>query len=547
MVRKCNLWTIFILVVLLSVVSSCSPTEEPTASVVGSTQEPTVASVEPTVEEIKPEGELIIAMPYIVEVADPSLGPSNGRVWQDLVYDYLVGSTTDGEFSKELGLAKDWKVENFDTHTELTFYLREGVKWQNGDEVIAEDVKLSLEHFMRPESVSSQAGLLRDTIAQIDILDQYTLKITTTKPSGVLFMQLSRIYGQEGYVLPGRYIQEIGAENFNRNPMGSGPYRVKELVDSSHVTLEAMPGKHWQVGVPKYETVTIKIVPEEITALAMLGRGEADIINVSREALKNVPANFVIYPKKGAFIIEIRYEQQWEEGSYFGDKRVRQALSMAINREELLKTLMGGYGEITGQALLGTWDIAYEPGPPYVYDPVEAKRLLNEAFPDGVKIRLAGLDRFPENRLVAEVVQGYWEQVGVDVDYWVVDYATYRPLYGKGELSNTAYIGPISNRPVMGILLGLLHKSSALLTSTHDPFLDSLLEKFQSSVITDEMIKAERDISNYLNEEFLRPSLFEIDDLYVANPQKIPQGWDMGKLLYDLNLLSLVTRGYYDK
>ncbi len=498
-------------------------------------------TIEPE-EEIKPEGELIIALPYAVEVFDPSLGPSNGRVHQDMLYDYLVGSTIDGELSKELGLAKDWKEEHFDTHTELTFYLREGVKWHNGDEVIAEDVKLSLEHYMRPLSVSSYSGFLRNTIDQIEIVDRYTLKITTKEPSGVLLMQLSRIFGGEGMVLPGRYIQEIGAENFNLASMGSGPYRAKELEVGSQIIYEAVPGEHWLWGAPKYETVTLKIVPEESTALAMLQQGEANIIAISREAVKGVPDDFALYMKEGAFVIEFRFEQQWEEGSYFADRRVRQALSLAINREEMLENLLADFGEITGQAMLGTWDIAFEPGPPYVYDPEEAKRLLNEAFPEGVKIRLAGMDRFTENRLVAEAVLGYWEEVGVEVDFWVVDYATYRPLYGTGELSNTAYIGPLSNRPIWGLLIGLLHGSSSSLTSTKDAYLDSLLEEFRSAIEIDEVIGAEREASSYLNEEFLAPSLFEIHDVFAANPQEIPH-WDMGKLLYDLNLLSLVTSG----
>ena len=144
-----------------------------------------------------------------------------------------------------------------------TFNLRDGITFSNGEALTSEDVKASLEFFMRPES-EGLAQTLRDKVTDVSTPDPLTV-VVTTNPFGQLPNFLSPQTGLDGMVLPKDYMEEVGLEGFTQNPIGSGPYtlvRHRQQVDMEFAAVE----DYWAFGTPRFSTLRIMIVPEEAGA-----------------------------------------------------------------------------------------------------------------------------------------------------------------------------------------------------------------------------------------------------------------------------------------
>jgi len=222
---------------------------------------------------------------FSTETLDPALGGHIVKYYLSLMFDYLVGTTPDGQPSKEGGLAVRW--ENSPDHKRWTFHLRKGVKFHNGDDVTSEDVKFSLQRATGKRSTTGYAGPLRTLIQDIETPAPDRVVIVTKDPTLIIPTYLSRSLSTEGMVLPRKYIEASGDDVFARKPVGSGPYRFVEQVTGSHIKLTAVDN-HWRIGTPRYKNVTFKLVPEETTRIALLRRGEVDVADVSRERVKEL-------------------------------------------------------------------------------------------------------------------------------------------------------------------------------------------------------------------------------------------------------------------
>lgn len=248
-----------------------------------------------------PTGELRMAIEQLgTEAADPVLSSMSAKLMFTPFYDFLIGVDKDGNLSTKTGVAKSWKLSP-DSMT-LTAQLRSGIKFHNGDELTSADVKFSLEQFTSDRCVGTNADYLRRVIKNVEAPDPWTVVIHYKEPSAVLANYLSRQQGQEGLVLPKKYIEQKGLKYFNSHPVGSGPYKFIEQVVGSHIKYEAIDYPHWLVGVPKFKYLTLYIIKEESTSIAMLKTGAVDIIVISRDKINQAPG-FKIYEKEGAAIV----------------------------------------------------------------------------------------------------------------------------------------------------------------------------------------------------------------------------------------------------
>ena len=204
-----------------------------------------------------------------------------------LMFDYLVGVTPDGQLSKNAGLATRW--ENSPDYKRWTFYLRKGVKFHTGDEVTSEDVKFSLQRAIGKRSTTGYAGPLRTLIEDIETPAPDRVVIVTKDPTLIIPTYLSRSLSTEGMILPKKYLEANGDDAFAQKPVGSGPYKFVEQVTGSHIKLAAVDN-HWRIGVPRFKTITFRLVPEETTRIALLRRGEVDIADVSRDRVQGARA-----------------------------------------------------------------------------------------------------------------------------------------------------------------------------------------------------------------------------------------------------------------
>ncbi|MCH8832510.1 MAG: ABC transporter substrate-binding protein, partial [Chloroflexi bacterium] len=193
--------------------------------------------------------------------------------------------------------------------------------------------------------------------------------------------------------------------------------------------LEALDN-HWRDGVPRFKTVIFRIIPEESTRIAALKAGEVDVISVSRERAPQLKADGLnIFSKEGASILGLYFHEQWRDNSVWKDINVRKAFNLAINREELCEFIFAGE---CSPATVYPWpDVA--PGidsslKPYLFDPAEAKRLLDASDYAGEEVAIRSYPRadVPEGPRFIEAVGAYLTDIGVNVKIIPTEYASYR-------------------------------------------------------------------------------------------------------------------------
>lgn len=497
----------------------------------------------------KPSGDLTIAQSFSGgEVMDPSLNSPLGSKFLPM-YEFLIGANTKGELSKDLGLAKDWKVVHTATQSTYTITMRKGVKWHDGSEVTSADAKFSIEYFMRPKSQAGRADFFRKTIKQMETPDADTLVVQTLKPYGGLLLDLSRLQTQEGIVLPKQYIEKNGEEYFNKNPIGSGPFKFKERVQGSSMTFEAVDYPHWLYGVPKYQRLIFKFVGEESTRVAMLKNKEADVIDLSRgrkNEIESAGLKFIAQP--GGQFIAVWMGNTWQKDTYLSDPRVREALNLAVDQKAILQHILGGMGAVTSTApYYGDWSYGYQGLPLYPYDPKRAKTLLAEAFPKGIKLTFNSFPRpgVGEMTQLNEAVATMWKEAFGDlIDIKIVpmaDFAVHRALEMAGNIPNTVFGITIPDRSLWSQTWRLYYHSTGQLTLTKDPKLDSMLNALENEMDIDKAGKMQYDIAKYLKDNFYAVPLASVGATFAANAQKVGS-WDMGRYVSDWNYLDLVKR-----
>src|SRR5262245_29007391 len=336
------------------------------------------------------------------------------------MFDYLVGTTPEGQPSQAGGLASKW--ESSADHKRWTFHLRRGVKFHDGTEMTSEDVKFSLQRAMGKRSTTGYAGPLRTLIADIETPAPDRVVIVTKESTLIIPTYLSRSLSTEGMVLPKKYIEANGDDVFARKPVGSGPYRFVEQVVGSHIKLAAVD-QHWRLGVPKYKIVNFRLVPEETTRIALLRRGEVDVADISRERVKELEKEgFPVHFRREEAILSMWFvlgPDGWVAPAK--DKRVREALNLAIDRAEIAQSLFAGRAEPAAIPLGLSWsfkDVGFKVTPEmaYPYDPARAKKLLAEAGQAGgfaLDVYAHPLPGLPEGKALAEAVAGHWEEIGI--------------------------------------------------------------------------------------------------------------------------------------
>lgn len=495
----------------------------------------------------KPAGVLNIGLSgFPAGTMDPILLGFVTKFYLAQIFDYLVGTDAAGQISKQTGLAHDWQVSA--DQTRWTFVLRDDAKFQNGDPVGSEDVKFSLTRALGPRSTTGYAGVLRDTIAAIDAPSPREVVITTKKPSPFLLPALSRAVSSEGMVVPKAYVERNGDEYFNLHPVGSGPYKVTEHVAGSHITLAAMDW-HWRTGVPRYQSIVLRLVPEETTRTAMLRQGKLDMIDVSADSAGELrDQGFQIHLKQNDALVNCWWVEPWAD-TPIGKRGVREALNMAINRQEMADTMFSGAARPAYIPLGFSWsfpEIGLEVTPDlrYSFDPAGAKRRLAEAgFPNGfpMTIYTAPLPGFPQSRSLAEAIAGYWGEIGVATKVIPVDYAAFRKAWLDRSAPGALLCYNQANRNAYGAYAALdkfghFERPTGFM---HDPEVARLLTAIGSELDSTARNELMRQVFLRMRAESLDVPLLDTDTPYAA-AKSLPT-WDPGAVMYDLNLDELVA------
>ncbi len=311
------------------------------------------------------------------------------------------------------GLVERWEFPS--DGLSISFFVRKGVEFHNGwGEFTAEDVKYTIDNVLGPDSRAS-GGLLKTTMDRIEVAGTYELTMFLKSPFGADIPALMTLNA----IVSKKYVEGVGEEEANQKESFTGPFRVVDEKDGEFIRLEALD-KHWRV-IPEWKVLDVREVPEEATRVALLTRGEADIIESTHtiaNALEKDGFRHVLFRSSHnmAFPMYGQWMPPHETYEPFLNIKVREAMNLAINREEIAKAIYYGYAQPTGTLTWYPWSHKYEPRP---YDPERAKQLLKEAgYPNGFKVDLwilqwaQGPTEQPE---VAEAVAGYWEAIGLEV------------------------------------------------------------------------------------------------------------------------------------
>jgi peptide/nickel transport system substrate-binding protein len=427
------------LVIMIFLLAGCSPptptstqttTSAPPAATITTNTPRTTATSTPT----GPYGEFKIAVSTLGgERFNPKVAKSTEfNNFLSPFFDTLVRIGPDGALAP--GIAENWKMAA--NGLSWDFQIRKSVTFHNGTELTPQDVKFSIEQHMSKDAIAREAG---DNVDHIEIVNDNTLRIYTKGLKLYLPYVFQDSYNPvQGAIMPKDYIQKNGMEYFERHPVGSGPFKLVQQVPGDMIQFQALTS-HWR-GFPSFKTFTSILAREETTRVAMLQTGAVDGIDISIESSNQLEsAGFRTYSMLAGIANVYLYGAYHKEtaGMPIVDIRVRQALSLAINRDEVRKTYFYGKagppspGYITADAV--DVDVPYwmdYVAKAYRYDPVESKRLLKEAgYGDGFSIKLWTYTQADSPYLpkLAEIVQGYWKAVGVNAEIVPVDLGVFRP------------------------------------------------------------------------------------------------------------------------
>jgi len=368
----------------------------------------------PALAQTTQKKELVTAQSGDVSKFDPHYSTSSNDVRVSFnLFDNLTSRHPDGKLYP--GLATEWKLEG---PTTWRFKLRQGVKFHNGDPLTSADVKYSIERTYDPAAKTMVATVF-GTIEKVDAPDASTIVITTKKPDPLLAARLA-FYG--GQVVPKKYLESVGNDAFNAKPIGSGPVRFTSWVKDDRAVLEANPD-YWG-GKIDMDRWIMRPIPETAPRIAALLKGEVDAITqLPPDQEDRVAANAstrvagALYA--GLYVLAVNSKRP-----PLDNPLVKQALSLAIDRESIVKELWRGRG-IVPSGPIAKGDNHFDTSlPPLAYNPAEAKARLQKAGYKGEEVFIETTVAYvSQDKAMAEAIAAMWKDVGVNVKVEVIEYS----------------------------------------------------------------------------------------------------------------------------
>jgi len=439
-----------LMALLFSVITAgCSRTENaavptPSAASVSSSAVPATGDslIEGTI------GEASTLIPLLA--SDASSHAVAGQVYNGLI-----------KYDKNLQIVGDL-AETFDISPDgltITFHLRHGVTWHDGARFTAKDVLYTYQVTIDPKTPTAYAEDFKQ-VKSINAPDAFTIRVTYREP----FAPALASWGMN--ILPAHLLegQDITKSPLARKPVGTGPYRFKEWVSGQKIVLEA--NNDYFEGRPYIDRFIYRIIPDTSTMYMELKAGAIDLMNLS-------PVQYARQTKSTSFTSRFN-KYRYPSSSYlymgynlrhplFGDKRVRQAMTAAINKDELIQGVLFGMGQKAhGPIVPGRW--AYNPAVKDIgYNPKHAAKLLAEAgwkeknsegilVKDGKPFKFTILtNQGNQQRLMtAQIVQQRLRQVGIDVKIRIVEWAAFlKEFVNKGNFEVVMLAWSISQDPDM--------------------------------------------------------------------------------------------------
>jgi peptide/nickel transport system substrate-binding protein len=518
--KKISTLVILLLVVLLAACGTppaTAPAAEPTQVAAQPTAVPPTAipatEIPTAVPTVGPAvgGTFVYALRYDPTTLDfRNAGDGASETIGNFIGAALVGrDPITGDFIP--WLATEWTIS--EDGLTWTFKLREDVKFHNGTPLTAADYAWTLNRVINPDDPSYMAVLL-EGMANAEAADDYTLVIHMNYPNFGLLLGLTATNLQP---VSQAYVEAQG-ENYDRNPIGVGPYIFKEWATAEKVVVERNPdytwGPEWTGGhAPYIQTIEFRVIPEYATRIAGLEAGEIDFTDLEIPDLPLFEGSeqVKILSRQSAGMQNVIFMNIEKEP--FTDLRVRQAFNYAINKDGFIQLMAEGYGEPEYGPLASTtrgyWSGVEEIG--YSYDLEKATSLMAEAGwtdsdgdgildKDGQPLKLDILTNADYFGKLATVFQDQMKQLGVDITIQNLDVGA---LFEQVDPGNYYLTTSSFGYEDSSLMFFSFHSSMINLFNTgrvNDPDLDSILNAMNQSVTVEQNVQAGNDAQKLIVE-----------------------------------------------
>ncbi len=329
-------------------------------------------------------------------------------------------------------LAESWEISH--GGLQITFKLRHGVKWQDGYPFTARDVLFGFQTITNPNTPTAYAEDFRQ-VKKAEVLDDYTFRVTYDKPFAPALISWGNLVVLPRHLLEGK---DITKSELGRKPVGTGPFRFREWISRDRIVLDANPD--YFEGRPYLDRYIVRVIPDLATMFLELKSGGVDLMGLT-------PTQYERQTNDRFFRDNFRkYLYLANAYTYLGynlldpkfkDKRVRQAISYAIDKEEIIKVVLLGLGvPATGPYKPGLW--YYNPNvKKYPYDPAKALSLLKEAGwqmnGDGVlekdgkpfEFTVITNEGNPLRERTAVIIQERLKKIGIRMNIRVIEWSAF--------------------------------------------------------------------------------------------------------------------------
>jgi peptide/nickel transport system substrate-binding protein len=446
------------------------------------------------------------------------------HVWDTLVY----RDPTSGEYKGQLATA--WR--RVDERT-VEFDLRKGVKFHNGQEFTAEDVVYTLNFVAKPENkVVTQANV--NWIDHAEKIEPYKVRVVTKQP----FPAMLEYLAGPVVIHPHEYYESVGPSGQNKNPIGSGPYRVASHVVGKSITLERNPDyfKDSPKPQPSVARIEIRFIPDAQTRMAeMMSNGLDFAMNVFKDQAEQMGTLPMLQVVSGETMriafLQINRRPETPTAA-LSDERVRKAINHAIDRDSMVKHVVGAGSRVINTICFpGQFGCTDEGATRYPYDPAKARQLLTEAgFPKGFRVEIVAY----RERQQTEAIIGYLRAVGIDATLRFLQYPALREHVRANQagLAHQTWgsfsVGDVS--ACTPVWFGFSDEDTA-----KDPEVRDLLKQGDTSIDPEARKDAYRKALSLIAERAYAVPLYSLPSYYVATadlnfkayPDEVPRFWEM--------------------
>lgn len=457
-------------------------------------------------QEGGPTGEIV----WGLETNVPNIIPYGGIAlaqWlgKEMIYDSLLA--WDADLNVIPALAESWETPDDTTYH---FKLREGVLFHNGREMTASDVVYSFNMALDPVEPGVKVPYL-DNVAGVEAIDDYNVQVSMSIPDPTLTGTLAWTHYTP--IVPEGIFDEIEVLS---DGIGTGPFQLVEYSQDDQLVFEAFPD-FWEAGVPGIQRLTLKMLTDEQQRVAALRSGEIDGATFTADVAATLESDDISVLSSLTSSPKVIHFSMVEDVPW-RDKRVRQAINLAVDRQEVIDKVYAGNAEVTGAIPpgYGPWPLPEEEiREAYANDIDAAKALMEEAgYADGFDVTLQAIAT-PEHTRNAEIVQQALTELNINVSVEPLEIGTFADNVGTGNFQWAATARGMRGDPsahVVDFRSGTSNNLAWFGDGWKNEELDALYDEALATV--------DQEQRKELYDEIQRIILDEVPNLYLVQNMK---------------------------